>query len=140
MGERITLTASDGHTLNGYRAAPEGKPRGGVVVIGEVWGVNKWVREVVDRFARHGYLTVSPNLFARIKPDFESEDYAAGSVYATMGEQMKSFSFDTALRDVEAAIKLAAEGGKVGITGYCFGGATTWRACAAGLGLSAGSG
>ena len=140
MGERIRLTAADGHAGMGYRAAPEGKARGGVVVIGEVWGVNSWVREVVDRFARHGYLTVAPNLFDRLKPGFESEDYAAGSVYSTMAEQMKSFSFDTALPDVEATVKAAAEGGKVGITGYCFGGATTWRACHAGLGLSAGSG
>lgn len=140
MGERITLTAADGFTVNAYRAAPEGKARGGVVVIGEVWGVNKWVREVVDRFARHGYLTVAPNLFDRIKPGFESEDYAAGSAYATMAAQMKTFSFDKALLDVEAAVKAAATGGKVGITGYCFGGATTWRACHAGLGLSAGSG
>ncbi|MGN6685625.1 MAG: dienelactone hydrolase family protein [Devosia sp.] len=140
MGERIRLTAADGHAGMGYRAAPEGKARGGVVVIGEVWGVNSWVREVVDRFARHGYLTVAPNLFDRLKPGFESEDYAAGSVYSTMAEQMKSFSFATALLDVEAAVKAAAEGGKVGITGYCFGGATTWRACHAGLGLSAGSG
>ena len=140
MGERIRLTAADGHAGMGYRAAPEGKARGGVVVIGEVWGVNSWVREVVDRFARHGYLTVAPNLFDRLKSGFESEDYAAGSVYSTMAEQMKSFSFDTALLDVEAAVKAAAEGGKVGITGYCFGGATTWRACHAGLGLSAGSG
>ena len=66
MGERIRLTAADGHAGMGYRAAPEGKARGGVVVIGEVWGVNSWVREVVDRFARHGYLTVAPNLFDRL--------------------------------------------------------------------------
>lgn len=140
MGERITLSAADGHSFNGYRAAPEGKARGGVVVIGEVWGVNKWVREVTDRFARHGYLAVAPNLLARIKPDFESEDYAAGSAYATMAEQMKAFSFPDALEDVRAAVDMAADGGKVGITGYCFGGSVTWRACHEGLGLSAGSG
>lgn len=140
MGDRITLTASDGFAFNGYRAVPDGAPRGGVVVVGEVWGVNKWVRSVVDRYARHGFLAVSPNLFARVKPDFESEDYAAGSAYATMAEQMKDFSFDSALKDVEAAVKVAAEGGKVGITGFCFGGTTTWRAAHAGLGLSAGSG
>ena len=140
MGERIKLTASDGFTLNAYRATPEGKARGGVVVIGEVWGVNKWVREVCDRFARHGYLAVSPNLFDRIKPGFESEDYAAGSAYATMAEQMKSFSFANAMLDVAAAITDAAAGGKLGITGYCFGGANTWRAAHAGMGLSAASG
>jgi carboxymethylenebutenolidase len=140
MPTNLKLTASDGHSVNAYRANPEGKPRGGVVVIGEVWGVNRWVASVADRFARHGFVAVAPNLFDRIKPGFESEDYAAGSVYSTMAEQMKSFSFDKALLDVKAAVDAAAAGGKVGITGYCFGGSVTWRACHAGLGLSAGSG
>jgi carboxymethylenebutenolidase len=140
MPGNTKLTASDGFTFNAYTARPEGKPRGGVVVIQEVWGINSWLRSVADRLARHGFLAVAPAMFDRLKMGFESEDYAAGSAYATMGEQMKSFSFTTALLDVEAAVKAAAEGGKVGITGYCFGGAMTWRACAAGLGLSAGSG
>lgn len=140
MPGNTKLTASDGFTFNAYTAKPEGKPKGGVVVIQEVWGINSWVRSVADRFARHGYLAVAPALFDRIKMGFESEDYAAGSSYATMGAQMKTFSFANALLDVEAAVKAAAAGGKVGITGYCFGGAMTWRACHAGLGLSAGSG
>ena len=140
MGRRISLTASDGHALGAFRADPEGKAGGGVVVIGEVWGVNKWVREVADRFARHGFVAVAPNLFDRVKPGFESEDYAKGSAYATMAEQMKSFSFDKAMLDIAAAVGEASAGGKVGITGYCFGGANTWRAAHAGLGLSAGSG
>ena len=140
MPGNTKLTASDGFTYNAYTAKPEGKPKGGVVVIQEVWGINSWVRSVADRFARHGYLAVAPALFDRLKMGFESEDYAAGSSYATMGAQMKTFSFANALLDVEAAVKAAAAGGKVGITGYCFGGAMTWRACHAGLGLSAGSG
>ena len=140
MPGNTKLTASDGFTFNAYTAKPEGKPRGGVVVIQEVWGINSWVRSVADRFARHGYLAVAPALFDRLKMGFESEDYAAGSSYATMGAQMKTFSFANALLDVEAAVKAAAAGGKVGITGYCFGGATSWRAAHAGLGLSAASG
>ena len=53
---------------------------------------------------------------------------------------MKKFDQDKALLDVEAAVKAAAEGGKVGITGYCFGGRITWRAAAEGIGLTAASG
>ena len=140
MPGNTKLTASDGFAFNAYTAKPEGKPKGGVVVIQEVWGINSWVRSVADRFARHGYLAVAPALFDRLKMGFESEDYAAGSSYATMGAQMKTFSFANALLDVEAAVKAAAAGGKVGITGYCFGGATSWRAAHAGLGLSAASG
>src|SRR5664279_4193142 len=137
---RMTLTASDGFTFNAYRAEPESKPRGGVVVIHEVWGVNNWVRSVADRFARHGYLAIAPNLIDRVSFGFESEDYAKGSIHATMADKMKAFDFKKALLDVEASVEAASAGGKVGITGYCFGGATTWRAAHAGLGVSAASG
>ena len=139
MGERIKLTASDGFTLNAYRSAPDGQPRGGVVVIQEVWGLNAWVRSVVDRFARHGYLAVAPAVFDRIEFGYESEDYSAAQ-FTVIGEMMKKFDPAAALKDVEAAIKGASEGGKVGITGYCLGGATTWRAASLLTGLSAASG
>lgn len=139
MGERIILTTDDGFELNAYRAAPEGAPRGGVVVLGEVWGLNAWVRSVVDRFARHGYLAVSPNLFDRVDYGFESEDYGPDH-FQIVGELFKKFDHQTAITDIGTAVKAAGEGGKVGITGYCFGGTLTWRACHEGLGLSAGSG
>ena len=139
MGERIKLTSSDGFTFNAYRAAPEGKAKGGVVVIGEVWGLNNWVRSVVDRFARHGYLAVSPALFDRVEMGYESENYGPDQ-FQVIGELFKKFNHQTAPRDIAAAIKAAGEGGKVGITGYCFGGMWTWRACHEGMGLSAGSG
>lgn len=139
MGERIKLTAADGFTLNAYRAVPEGKPRGGVVVIQEVWGLNNWIRSVVDRFARHGYLAVAPAMFDRVDYGYESENYGQDQ-FVIIGEMMKKFDHATAVRDVEAAVKAAAEGGKVGITGYCFGGATSWRAAHHGLGITAASG
>lgn len=137
--ETIRLKASDGFELKAYVAAPEGTPRGGVVVIQEVWGVNRWVRSVADRFARHGFLAVAPAMFDRIGYG-ESDDYKAGSAFAVMADKMKSFSHETAMLDVKAAVDRAAAGGKVGITGYCFGGATTWRAASRVAGLSAASG
>ena len=139
MGERITLTAPDGFMLNAYRAAPEGVARGGVVIIQEVWGLNNWIRSVVDRYARHGFLAVAPAMFDRIEFGYESENYGPDQ-FAVVGEMMKGFDNGKALLDVEAAIKAASEGGKVGITGYCFGGRITWIAAHHGLGLSAASG
>ncbi|HWU99737.1 MAG TPA: dienelactone hydrolase family protein [Devosia sp.] len=139
MGDRIKLTATDGFTFNAYRAMPAGTARGGVVVIQEVWGLNGFVRDVVDRFARHGYFAVAPAMFDRVDMGYESENYQAEQ-FQFIGAMMKKFDHKTALLDVEAAVKEASAGGKVGITGYCFGGAVTWRACHAGLGLSAGSG
>ncbi|MGV8855281.1 MAG: dienelactone hydrolase family protein [Devosia sp.] len=139
MGDRITITASDGFTLNAYRATPEGKPRGGVVVIQEVWGLNKFVRDVVDRYAQHGFLAVAPAMFDRVEFGYESDNYGPEQ-FQVIGGLMKRFDHDTALLDVAAAIETAAEGGKVGITGYCFGGAVSWRAANKGMGLSAASG
>jgi carboxymethylenebutenolidase len=136
---KIKLTASDGFTFNAYRAEPDGKPRGGVVVIQEVWGINSWVRSVADRFARHGFLAVAPAMFDRVEMGYESENYKPEQ-FQVIGELMKKFDRDAALLDVAAAIGEASAGGKVGITGYCFGGATTWRAAALLDGLSAGSG
>lgn len=140
MGERITLTASDGFTLNAYRAEPEGQPRGGVVVIQEIWGLSNFVRGVVDRYARHGFLAVAPAMFDRIEFGYESDDYSPEQ-FAVIGTMMKRFDHKTAMLDVTAAIGAAKAGGKVGITGYCFGGAVSWRAAAhEGSGLSAASG
>jgi carboxymethylenebutenolidase len=139
MGERFKLTASDGFELNAYRARPEGKVRGGVVLIQEVWGLNNWIRSVADRWAKHGYLTIAPSMFDRMQPGFESENYGPDH-FPIVGELMKSFSMDNAMLDVEAAVKLAAEGGKVGITGYCFGGRVSWIAASRASGLTAASG
>lgn len=140
MGERTTITASDGFTLNAYVAKPEGKPRGGVVVIQEVWGLNDWIRSVVDRFAKHGFLAVAPAMFDRVEFGYESNNYGPEQ-FQIIGALMKQFDHKTALLDVAAAIATASEAGKVGITGYCFGGAVSWRAAAhEGMGLSAASG
>lgn len=139
MGERITITAGDGFTLNAYVAKPAGTPRGGIVVIQEVWGLNTFIRSVVDRYASEGYLAVAPAMFDRVEFGYESDDYSAEQ-FAVIGELMKKFDHGTALLDVTAAIETAKAGGKVGITGYCFGGAITWRAANKGMGLSAGSG
>ncbi len=136
MGQRITLTASDGFTLNAYRAEPQGTPRAGVVLFGEVWGLNNWVREVADRWAAHGYLCISPAMFDRVDFGYEREDYD----FAPVKEIYKTYSQQTALLDMDVAVRAAAEGGKVGVTGYCFGGANTWRAAAQIDGIKAASG
>lgn len=138
MGERIRLAAEDGFEFNAYRAAPEGTPKAGVVVIQEIWGVNSWVRSVADRFARHGYLAVAPALFDRLEPGYETDDYANG--YARIREKRAGYDPAQGLLDIAASVRAVESAGKVGITGYCFGGMMSWRAAHAGLGLSAASG
>jgi carboxymethylenebutenolidase len=65
MGIDLTLTAEDGHTLGAYRADPPGSPRGGIVVMQEIFGVNVHIREVCDAFAAEGFSAVAPALYDR---------------------------------------------------------------------------
>src|SRR5882762_1632560 len=59
MGETINLTAEDGHKLAAYKATPSGKPRGALVVIQEIFGVNHHIKNVTDGFAKDGYLSIA---------------------------------------------------------------------------------
>ena len=63
MGQDITLTSKDGFQLGAYKAEPQGKPRGAIVVIQEIFGVNHHIRSVTDRYAQLGYLAIAPALF-----------------------------------------------------------------------------
>jgi len=135
MGKMIELTAADGHKLAAYRADPSGKPRGGVVVIQEIFGVNSHIKQVADGFAADGYLAIAPAMFDRAQRNVElgytPEDIAKGR------EIRGKITNDMAVKDAEAAVKAAAAAGKVGIVGYCWGGLVTWLAAAKVSGLSA---
>jgi carboxymethylenebutenolidase len=125
---KLQLTASDGHKLDAYRADPKGKPRGAIVVIQEIFGVNSHIRSVADGFAADGYVAIAPALFDRVKKNVElgytPEDVAAG-------RELKAASpIDPALLDVAAAIAEVSVAGKVGIVGYCWGGYVAWMAAA----------
>ena len=65
MGQMIELKTKDGQTISAYKAEPSGKPRGGVVVIQEIWGVNSHIRNVADGYAKEGYVAVAPAIFDR---------------------------------------------------------------------------
>ncbi len=126
MGQDITLTASDGHSFGAYRCDPAGVPLGGVVVIQEIFGVNDHIRDVTERFAALGWLAVAPALYDRWKPGFTA-GYTPDDI--AVGREMKdkaNAELDNVMLDLEAARALAAEAGKVGVTGFCWGGVMTW--------------
>lgn len=139
MGEFITLPTEDNVPLRAYRAEPEGTPRGGVVVLQEIFGVNHQIQSTADRFAQLGYLAIAPAVQDRAMPGFFTDDYSPEQ-FTKARSFIGSFKMDQALLDVKAAVAEAAKAGKVGVTGYCFGGMLTWRAAHAGMGLSAASG
>jgi carboxymethylenebutenolidase len=135
MGHWIELKPEGADPIAAWRADPIGKPRGGIVVIQEIFGVNAHIREVTDRFASEGYLAIAPAVFDHVEKGFDvgydPESRARGM--AVVGKLDR----EQALRDAAAAIEVAREGGNVGIVGYCFGGTIAWAAAGRLPGLSA---
>ena len=121
----LDLTAADGHTFTAYRADPDGPPKGGVVVIQEIFGVNEHIRAVVHRFAAAGYLAIAPALFDRVERRVELA-YDADGVTRGRDIAWAQPTLDPALADLTAtADALAAEVGgaqQVGAVGFCYGG------------------
>jgi carboxymethylenebutenolidase len=129
MGQNIELKTKDGKTISAYKAEPAGKPRGGIVVIQEIWGVNSHIRDVTDRYAKEGYLAIAPAIFDRIEPGVKMDQYTQETMQKGFG-YMQKVEQDKALLDVEAAVKEASKAGKVGVVGFCFGGRMAWLAAA----------
>jgi carboxymethylenebutenolidase len=126
MGQQIQLKASDGFSLGGYRADPAGKPKGAVVVIQEIFGVNHHMRNVCDRFAGLGYTALAPAMFDRAKRGVE-----LGYDKAAMDEGVKlraAIKLEDSLKDVQAAIDALKPAGKVCVIGYCWGGSLAFLA------------
>ena len=128
MGRLVNLTAADGIGVQAYRAEPVGVPRGGLVVVQEIFGINEHIRATCDRFAEDGYLATAPALFDRyqrgVTLGYSPDDIARG-------RQLKAHArTDIALTDIAAARVAVAGAGKVGIVGYCWGGFVTWMSAA----------
>ncbi len=124
----IELTASDGHVLGAYRAEPAGSPKGGIVVVQEIFGVNSHIRSICDRLAALGYVTIAPALFDRTERDFQS-GYTPEEVERARGF-IANPDFDGFVRDTEAARAAIAGIGKTGIVGFCLGGSIAFVAAA----------
>ena len=135
MGKDIKLTASDNFQLGGYRADPAGAPKGAVVVIQEIFGVNHHIRAVCDRLAGEGYVAIAPSIFDRIEPNFTS-GYSPDEI-AIARKFVANPDWDAMLRDTQAAIDAVKDAGPVGIIGFCLGGSVAYAAATKLSGLSA---
>ena len=124
--QSISLKASDGHSLAAYEARPDKSPRGGIVLLQEIFGVTGYIRRVCEGYAGHGYHVVAPALFDRIRPGIEltysKED-------AVTGRELRSkIPWEQTFADLEAAKARLKSVGKVATLGYCWGGTISWRA------------
>ncbi len=122
-GGMITLTTSDGFTLEAYIAAPEGEAKGGLVVIQEIFGLTEQLKSVARAYAGDGYETIVPALFDRVSPrtvvPFDDPDAARALMMRLNG--------DAVLRDVQAAVKKVDRGRGVSLLGFCWGGGQALR-------------
>ena len=120
--EFVNLSVDDGTAMRAYVAHPDGKPRAGLIVFQEIFGINSHIRDVTERFGRQGFLAVAPELFHRTAPGFET-GYAQSDMGAAFG-QMQQMTDAGLEADIRAAHKWLRDAGQSRIcsTGYCMGG------------------
>ena len=129
MASFIDLAAADGFKLPAYLAAPAGQPKGAVVVLQEIFGVNSHIRSVADGYAAAGYLAIAPATFHRAQAGVElgyaEPDFGQG---VGLKAAVEALPAPGVLQDIQAAIDHVrqATAGKVGIVGYCWGGTLAW--------------
>jgi len=122
----MQIRARDGHKLDAYLARPSGKPRGGIVIAQEMYGITAYLLKVCDFYAEHGYLTIAPALYDRrergLVLDYTKEHHdIAQKIY-------KNWNWDHALEDLDAGKAVVSEAGKVAMVGFCWGGTLAWLA------------
>jgi len=126
MGAYTTIMARDGHEFQAWLAAAQGRPRGAVVVLQEIFGVNAHIRAVTDSFAAQGYTAIAPSLFDRIRRGIElgytAKDMQEGSGYRAQ------LTPETTMKDVAAAVAVVRNSGRTGTIGYCWGGTLSYLA------------
>jgi carboxymethylenebutenolidase len=126
MGELTTLMARDGHSFQAWLVPPQGAPRGAVVVLQEVFGLNRHIRSVANDFAAEGYLAIAPALFDRVRRGIEL-GYGPDDVRQGVG-YMLQVSEQQLLADIAASIAVVRHAGRVGAVGFCWGGLCAWLA------------
>ncbi|QAU22948.1 dienelactone hydrolase family protein [Dyella sp. M7H15-1] len=132
MGKNINIPTDGIQCIGAYVAEPSDKPKGGIVVIQEIFGVNAHVRSVADRFAAAGYTAIAPAFFDHLETglelDYTDEGMRQGRQWVT------ELGLDRAVKDVAGAAEAIASAGKIGTVGYCWGG-TVALLCAIRLSL-----
>src|SRR5690606_13563539 len=125
-GKFTRLMARDGHEFDAWLTPATSTPRGAIVVLQEIFGVNSHIRAVTDSFAAEGYVAIAPSLFDRVRREVEL-DYSAASV-----EQGRGYALQLAetqiLADLTACINVMRRNGPVGVVGYCWGGSIAYLA------------
>jgi len=120
MGESIRINTDGLHCIGAYLARPHGVPKGGIVVVQEIFGVNAHVRSVADGFAALGYTAIAPEFFDHVETGvelgYDDDGFKRGRTL------VGQISFDRAIEDVASAAESIKAAGRIGVVGYCWGG------------------
>ncbi len=121
----VTVKAKDGGAFQAYVAMPAKTPAPGLVVIQEIFGVNKVMRELTESFAAQGYLAICPDIFWRIEPGVDITDQSEAE-WQKAFDLFGKFDVDQGVQDLTATLahvrSMAESTGKAGSVGYCLGG------------------
>lgn len=126
MGQFTTLMSRDGHEFNAWLCAPQGTPRGAVVIAQEIFGVNAHIRTVADGYAADGYLTIAPALYDRVRRGIEL-GYSEAETQEGRGYRL-TIPKEKTLLDLAACINVVKHAGRVAVVGYCWGGTLAYLA------------
>lgn len=122
----VTLSVSDGSSMDAYVARPKGAPTAGVIVFQEAYGVNDFIKGVCDRMAAEGYVAIAPELFHRTNPGY--------AVVESSWEELTPIYNAVTVEGIEADARAAHEwltgevGERIGAIGFCMGGRATYIA------------
>ena len=120
MGSMINVNTTGMHCIGAWLVKPRGTPRGGIVVVQEIFGVNAHIRAVAQRFADEGYTAIAPAFFDHVESgvelDYDKEGIARGRQLAS------ELDMDDVVSDVASAAESIASAGRIGAVGYCWGG------------------
>jgi carboxymethylenebutenolidase len=126
MGERISLGTGGTHCIGAYLARPAARPKGGVVVVQEIFGVTAHVRDITDGFAQAGYVAIAPAFFDFVENDVE---LACDQPGIERGRELVTVvGMDRAVETVAGAAESIESSGRIGVVGYCWGGTVALRA------------
>lgn len=133
MTTNIEISTTDGSgMIPAYVAKPEGTPRGAIIVIQEIFGVNPGIRQKADDWASAGYLAVAPDIFWRQQPGLEFNPDVPEEFQQAIGYMMKH-DFARGLDDLKAVlgwIRGEQKVAKVGLVGFCMGGKIAYQMAA----------
>lgn len=138
-GKMTKMKMSDGAEVGVYHVDAQGKRRGGLVLIQEIFGVTEHIMELCDGYAADGYEVLGPALYDREAPNFQAT-YSPEDIQQAIKIARGEHPFDLSIKDTQVCIDALKSKGPVFITGYCYGGSVTWAAAGRCTGLAAASG